>query len=211
MFASRHPPHRLDECRPCLPLLSEHASPFSRHLVEPAAPLVGLLDPRAPNPPAFLEAIEQRVKESMWNMSWPSEPVWISLLSSSCRGRASSSERMTSSADPFFSSRSTACVSIPVINRYYRDRCHESIGAPSSCRSCRSCGSQTRGSRSSSERWKWIRLGIGTEYQIASNALVSAVPEPGTLTLLGICLAGAAVGAGQRLCELRSRLVTVVR
>jgi len=62
MFASYNAPHSLDKRCPRLPLLSKHASAFSRHLVEPAAPLVRLLDPRAPDPSALLEAIEQRIQ-----------------------------------------------------------------------------------------------------------------------------------------------------
>ena len=66
----------------------------------------------------------------MWNVSWPPDCVWINLLSSDpCRGRASSSDRMSSSAEPFFSSRSSARVLITVINRYSVDRNTESTHA----------------------------------------------------------------------------------
>ena len=44
-------------------------------------------------------------------------------------GRASSSDRMSSSAEPFFSSRSSARVLITVINRYSVDRNTESTHA----------------------------------------------------------------------------------
>src|ERR1700730_15710263 len=62
MFVSRDPPHGVDKGGPRLWLLSKHAPPFSRDLVEPAAPLVGLLDPGAPDPSPLLEAIEQRIE-----------------------------------------------------------------------------------------------------------------------------------------------------
>src|SRR5688500_3515506 len=62
MTVSRHAPHRLDKCGPRLPLLREHAPPRRRDLVEPAAPLVGLLDPRPLDPPTLLEAIQQRIE-----------------------------------------------------------------------------------------------------------------------------------------------------
>src|SRR5262245_59327951 len=62
MFVSGDAPHGLDECCPRLPLLSEHASPFSRDLVEPAATLLRLLDPNTLDPATLLEAIEQGIK-----------------------------------------------------------------------------------------------------------------------------------------------------
>src|SRR5262245_10157978 len=62
MFVARDAPHGLHECCPGLPLLGEDAPPFRRHFVEPAAALVGLLDPRALDPAALLESIEQGVE-----------------------------------------------------------------------------------------------------------------------------------------------------
>src|SRR5687768_14786130 len=62
MFVSGDTPHRLHECRPRLPLLRKHAPPFGRDLVEAAAPLVGLFDPRALYPSTLLEAIEQGIE-----------------------------------------------------------------------------------------------------------------------------------------------------
>src|SRR5262245_15247071 len=62
MLISRDPAYRLDERRPGLSLLREHPTSFSRHLVETAAPLVGLLDPGALDPVPLLELIEQRVE-----------------------------------------------------------------------------------------------------------------------------------------------------
>src|SRR5687767_10967297 len=62
MFASGDTAHGLHERRPRFPLLGKYPAPFSRHLVEPAAPLAGLFDPGALEPSALLEAIEQRIE-----------------------------------------------------------------------------------------------------------------------------------------------------
>ena len=62
MLVSRHAPHGLHERRPRPSLLSQDASAFRRELVDAAAALVGLLDPRALDPPALLEAIQQGIE-----------------------------------------------------------------------------------------------------------------------------------------------------
>src|SRR5262245_5305343 len=62
MFISRHPPDRLDEGVPGLPLLDKDALALRRQPVEAAATLIGLLDPRPLDPAALLEAVEQRVE-----------------------------------------------------------------------------------------------------------------------------------------------------
>src|SRR5262249_17004121 len=62
MFVSRCAPPSLDECFPCLLLLSQDASSFRSDLVQAAAPLLGLLDPSALDPSALLESIEQGIK-----------------------------------------------------------------------------------------------------------------------------------------------------
>src|SRR5262249_46803017 len=62
MFVSRNAPHSLDECFPCLLLLSQHASPFRSDPVEAAPALLGLLDPSALDPSALLKSVEQGIK-----------------------------------------------------------------------------------------------------------------------------------------------------
>src|SRR6266542_858000 len=63
MFVSRDAPHSLYECGPRLLLLCKHTSPFSRDVVEAAAPLVWLLDPGTLDPSTLFEAIEQGIEE----------------------------------------------------------------------------------------------------------------------------------------------------
>src|SRR5262245_5710326 len=60
--SSGDPAHRLDERLPCLDLRREHAVTVGRELVEPAAPLAGLLDPGPLDPTSLLEPIQQRVQ-----------------------------------------------------------------------------------------------------------------------------------------------------
>src|SRR6185503_16680769 len=62
IFLTRDPPHGFHELGPRLSRLREHAPALRRDLVEPAAPLAGLLDPGALDPPTFFEAIEQRIE-----------------------------------------------------------------------------------------------------------------------------------------------------
>src|SRR5258706_10725207 len=62
MFASRDAADGFDECRPRLPLLHEDAPSVGSHLIEAASPLPGLLDPRASDPAALLQPIEQRIE-----------------------------------------------------------------------------------------------------------------------------------------------------
>jgi len=82
MFVSRHPPNGLHEGSPCLLLLRKHASPFSRNFVQAAAPLVRLFDPRALDPSALLESIEQGIEGINVDVSWPPDRAWINLLRS---------------------------------------------------------------------------------------------------------------------------------
>ena len=82
MFVSSDAAHGLDECCPRLALLGQYAAPFPGHLVEPAAPLAGLLDPGALDPSALLEAIEQRIERIDVERQLPPDRAWISLLSS---------------------------------------------------------------------------------------------------------------------------------
>src|SRR5215831_14880205 len=62
MFVSRDALHSFHECRPRLALLGKHAPSFSRDPIEPPPPLLRFLDPRALDPSALLQAIEQRVE-----------------------------------------------------------------------------------------------------------------------------------------------------
>src|SRR5262245_59301857 len=62
MFVSRDAPHSFHESCPRLPLPSQHASPFSRNLVEPVPPHLRLLDPDSLDPSSLLEAIEQGIE-----------------------------------------------------------------------------------------------------------------------------------------------------
>src|SRR5262245_51994178 len=54
--------HGLNEYCSCLPLLSEHAPAFSRHLVVSAALFLGFLDLGALDPTPLLEMVEQGIK-----------------------------------------------------------------------------------------------------------------------------------------------------
>ena len=59
MFSSRDHAHRLDELVPGLPLSLKYALAGRRQSIEAASALPGLLDPRALDPAALLQAIEQ--------------------------------------------------------------------------------------------------------------------------------------------------------
>ena len=62
MFASSYATDGLHERFPGFALLSENFSAFGRHAVVTPPPLALLFDPRALDPPALLEAIEQRIQ-----------------------------------------------------------------------------------------------------------------------------------------------------
>jgi hypothetical protein len=75
MLVSRHPSHGGYECVERPLLVGEHSPPFGGELVDAPPALVGFLDPGALDPPALLEAIEQGIQESIWNVSWPPDSV----------------------------------------------------------------------------------------------------------------------------------------
>jgi hypothetical protein len=118
MFPSRDAPHGLHEGGPRLSLLDKHAPPFSRDLVEPAAPLAGLFDPDPLDPSTLLEAIEQRIqgidveRELTAGSGMDQLAQFVAVPGSRVQQREDQQL-----ADPFFSSRSSARVSIPVIDR----------------------------------------------------------------------------------------------
>src|SRR5262249_38875607 len=62
MFASRHAANSFDERVPRLSLQRENAPSVGSHPVEASTPLPGLLDPRALDPAALLESIEERIE-----------------------------------------------------------------------------------------------------------------------------------------------------
>src|SRR5688572_2817201 len=62
MFASRHLSNRFNELIPGLPLSQQHTLTRGRQPIETAPALAGLLHPRALDPPALLEAVEQRIE-----------------------------------------------------------------------------------------------------------------------------------------------------
>src|SRR5262245_39202740 len=62
MSCSRDALDRFHKLCPCFPLLRKNTPTLCRDLVEAAAPLAGLLDPRTLDPLALFKAIEQRVK-----------------------------------------------------------------------------------------------------------------------------------------------------
>jgi hypothetical protein len=61
MCSSRHQSDGFDELIPGLPLSQQHTLTRGRQPIETAPALARLLDPRALNPPALLEAVEQRI------------------------------------------------------------------------------------------------------------------------------------------------------
>jgi hypothetical protein len=61
MLVSYHPSHGGDECIEGPLLVGAHSPTFGGELVDAAA-LAGLLDPGAFDPPALLEAIQQRLQ-----------------------------------------------------------------------------------------------------------------------------------------------------
>ena len=63
MFTSGNQSDHLHEGRPRFPLFGKYPACPTRDSVKPAAPLVGLLDPRALDSSAFLEAVEQRIQQ----------------------------------------------------------------------------------------------------------------------------------------------------
>src|SRR5262245_6702444 len=62
MFALRDEADGLDERRPDFALAHELAAAFAREVVEAPAALAGFLDPRALDPAALFQAVEQRVQ-----------------------------------------------------------------------------------------------------------------------------------------------------
>jgi hypothetical protein len=119
MFISSDVPHRLHKCGPCLSWLRKHALPFGRDLVEPPAPLARLFDPSALDPSTLLEAIDQGVEGIDVEGQLAARPTCGAACSARSRAGAArrGSERMSNSADPRFSSRSSARVLMPAMNR----------------------------------------------------------------------------------------------
>ena len=118
MFPSRDEPHGIDELVPGPALLEQYTLTSGRDPVEAAPPLAGLLDPCPLDPAAFLEAIEQRIERVEVEHQSPARLCLDQLAQLvAVPGRASSTDSSSSSAAPFFSSRSSARELISVISR----------------------------------------------------------------------------------------------
>jgi hypothetical protein len=109
MFPSRHHADSLGKLVPRPALLRQHASTCRREPVEAATAFASLLDPRAFDPSAFFQPVEQRTERLELEYQPAPDSISINLPSSyPWRGLASTTDRRRSAAEPFFNPRSSA-------------------------------------------------------------------------------------------------------
>ena len=106
-----------DEVLPAAALRGEDLAPDRRQPVVAAAALAGLLDPLPLDPAALLEAVEERVERGDV-VAQRAAGARLDQLADlvAVPGRASTSERTSSSALPFFSSRSPARIVCAIVD-----------------------------------------------------------------------------------------------